>query len=367
MEKVKKKICWITPDYYLCVDPFIIPYLTDEFDIDWTIINSLNTKRNAEGIISSLIIPKEFNLKYRGKDPRIIFQYINFLFKIRKSEYDLMYISFHGFPYFFPLFLLFINPGKVLWAVHNVRTPKGGSNEKWMDVYQKFIYKRINNFQVFSKYQLSIIEKIIPGKKHYYAPLTLEDYGISKVVPPDNIVRFLFFGYIREYKRLDLLIKSFRELYESGVTNIELLIAGKCEKWEYYDSLIANNEGITKRIDIIPNKDLPDLISSCHYMVLPYKDGAQSAVLTLAYQYNKPVIVSNIESFKQFVIDGTTGFVFKAESQEELTKVMKRVVYEHDSIYPDLKNNVKVFVEKEYAIEKIVDRYRDFLNECMPE
>lgn len=365
MEKTKKKICWITPDYYLCVDPFIIPHLIDEFDIEWIIINSFRTKRNADGIISDLIRPKEYNLKFRAKDPRIIFQYLDFLMNIRKSNFDLMYISFHGFPYFFPLFLLFFNPNKVLWAVHNVRTPKGGSNERWMDVYQRLIYKRILNFHVFSKYQLGIIEKIVPQKNHYYAPLPLEDYGISKVEPPDNIIRFLFFGYIREYKRLDLLIQSFRVLRESGINNIELLIAGKCENWKYYDSLIANDIGITKRIEIVPNKDLPDLISSCHYMVLPYKDGAQSAVLTLAYQYNRPVIVSDIESFKQFVSDGSTGFVFKAESQEDLTNTMKKVVMEHDSIYQKLKDNIKILVEKEYSIDIIVNRYRDFLNECM--
>src|SRR5680860_517504 len=98
MEKIKKKICWITPDYYLCVDPFIIPHLVDEFDIEWTIINSINTKRNADGIISDLIKPEVYNLTYRAKDPRIIFQYIHFLFKLRKFNFDLMYISFHGFP-----------------------------------------------------------------------------------------------------------------------------------------------------------------------------------------------------------------------------------------------------------------------------
>ena len=364
MEKIKKKICWITPDYYLCVDPFIIPHLIDEFDIEWIIINSYHTKRNAEGILSEKIKPVEYNLKYRGKDPRIIFQYIKFLIKIRKLNVDLIYNSFHGFPFFFPLFLYFIK-GNVLWAVHNVRTPKGGSNDRWMDVYQKQIYSRLNNFHVFSKYQLRLIKEIAPHKNHYYAPLTLEDYGTSNVLPPDNLIRFLFFGYIRDYKRLDLLIQSFRELRNSGFDKIELLIAGKCENWDYYDSLIAGESGITKRIDIIPNNELPDLISSCHYMVLPYKDGAQSAVLTLAYQYNKPVIVSDIESFRQFVTDGSSGYVFKSEDQEDLSRVLKKAIIEHPDNYDKLRSNIKILVEQDYALDKIVGRYRNFLNDCI--
>ena len=365
MNKNKKKICWITPDYFLIVDAFKVPYLIDEFDIEWFLINTYKTKRKADGLISDIFRPTEYNLKYRQKDPRIIWQYIKFLTKIRKLNVDLIYISFHGFPFFFPLFLKFINPDKVIWGVHNVSTPKGASNERWMDRYQNYIFKRIKNFHVFSKYQLSIIKEKIPNKNHYYVPLTLEDYGISTVLPPTNSIRFLFFGYIKEYKGLDLLIHSFRELQNSGFHNIELLIAGNCDNWNYYESIIGKGIGIITRIENIPNKDIPDLVSSCNYMVLPYLDGAQSGVLNLAYQYNKPVITSDIESFKQFVVDGSTVFFFKNKSQESLTNIMKKVISNHDEIYQGLKNNIKAFVEEEYAQDKILDGYKNLLNKSI--
>lgn len=365
MGKNKIRILWITPDYFLCVDPYIVPHLINEFEIEWILINSYNTKIKADGLGFDTFKPQDYNLKYRQKDPRIILQYIKLLARIRKINVDLIYISFHGFPFFFPLFLKFVNPNKVIYGAHNVRTPKGASNERWMDTYQNYFYKRINNFHVFSKYQLSVIKEIEPEKNHYYAPLTLEDYGVSNVNPPNNVIRFLFFGYIREYKRLDLLIHSFRELRALGFNNIELFIAGNCENWEYYEAIIGKESGITTRIEIIPNEDIPDLVSSCHYMILPYKDGAQSGVLTLAYQYNKPVIVSDIESFKQFVIEGSTGFIFKNESQESLTNIMKNIILEHNDNYQNLKNNVKLFVEKEFALDKILIMYKDFLNDCI--
>lgn len=365
MEKNKKKICWITPDYFLIVDAFKVPHLINEFDIEWILINTYNTKRRADGLLSNTFKPKEYNLKFRQKDPRIIWQYIKFLIKIRKLNVDLIYISFLGFPFFFPLFLKFINPNKVVLGVHNVSTPKGANNERWMDIYQNYIFKRINNFHVFSKYQLSVIKEKIPGKNHYYVPLTLEDYGISNVLPPTDVIRFLFFGYIKKYKGLDLLIHSFRELQSSGISNIELFIAGNCSNWEYYESIIGKESGIITRIENIPNKDIPDLVSSCHYMILPYLDGAQSGVLNLAYQYNKPVIISDIESFRQFVIDGSTGFFFKNKSQESLTDIMKMVISKHDDIYIALKNNIKTLVEKEYAQDKILDGYKHLLNESI--
>jgi len=365
MEKISNRICWITPDYYLVVDTFKVPHLIHEFNIEWILINTYKTKRKTEGLLTGDCKPNVLNLKYRQRDPRIIWQYIKFLYKIRKSNADIIYNSFLGFPYFFPLLFLFIHPQKIIWGVHNVSTPKGASDERWMDLYQNYAFRRLRNFHVFSEFQLSILKKLVPYKNHYYTPLTLEDYGISTVLPPNDKVRFLFFGYIKEYKRLDLLINSFRELRNSGVENIELLIAGNCENWSYYEALIDKDNAIKTRIEMIPNKDIPDVVSSCHYLVLPYKDGAQSGVLNVAYQYNKPVIVSDIDSFKQFVIDGNTGFFFKNESQESLTNILKKVISDHDENYQKLKDNIKSFVEKELAIENVVMKYKEMLQDCL--
>ena len=363
--KVKKTLCWITPDYFLCADAFIVPKLSNDYEIEWILINTRNTERKSDGLLLNSFKPKEYNLKYRQKDPRVILQYLKLLIDIRKLDTDLIYISFHGLPYFFPLFFLLINTNKVIYGAHNVSTPKGASNEHLMRIYHRYVFKRIKHFQVFSKFQLSVIRKLLPKKNHYYAPLALEDYGASDISPPNDVIRFLFFGYIREYKRLDLLINSFQDLYHSGIKHIELYIAGNCDNWEYYQSMITINDRIKTRIEIIPNKDIPDLISSCHYMVLPYKDGAQSAVLTLAYQYNKPVIASDIDSFKQFIVDGSTGFFFKNESQESLTSVMRDVILKHETNYETLKANIRTFIKKEFSIDCILARYRDFLDECI--
>jgi glycosyltransferase involved in cell wall biosynthesis len=364
-QKLKKRICWVTPDYFQSVDSNIVPFLTDDYDIKWIIINTKNSKRKSDEAIRDTLLLKEIHLKYKQRDPRIVFQFIKLLMDIRKENYDLVYISFHGLPYFFPIFFTLIDSNKVIYGAHNVSTPKGASNEKLMRAYHHYAYKRFKKFQVFSKFQLDVITKMQPGKKHYYAPIALKDYGTSVVTPPKDVIRFLFFGYIRDYKRLDLLLKSFQYLYDSGTKNIELYIAGNCENWKLYEVLIAKDSPIITRIEIIPDKDIPDLVSACHYMVLPYKDGAQSGVLTLAYQYNKPVIVSDIESFKQFVVEGLTGFSFKNGSEEDLSNVLKNVVDEHQNNYQYLKDHIKVYVEEEFAIGKIIERYKNFLNDSI--
>lgn len=365
MDKIRKKICWITPDYFLIVDAPKVPFLVNEFDIKWILVNTYKTNRKTDGLLTYDFKPEEFNLKYRQRDLRIIIQYIRLILMIRQAKADLIYISFHGFPFFFPLFLRFFSPAKVVWGVHNVRTPQGASNSRLMDIYQDYIFKRIRNVHVFSEYQLDVVKKLYPGKRHFLIPLTLEDYGTSTITPPTDRIRFLFFGYIKEYKGLDLLIESFLKLRNSGFNNIELLIVGKCENWEVYESMINGETAIKKRIESIPNSEIPDVISSCHYILLPYRDSAQSGVLNLAYQYNRPVIISDIEAFRQSVTEGYTGFYFKNGSVESLTGVMKDVISEHQERFPVLTENVKSFAETEFAMEEIISRYRSLLNTCI--
>lgn len=365
MQTGRKRICWITPDYFLSVDAPIVKELAQYYQIDWVLVATPDSQRTSDGLLSRSIRPRELCLKYRQRDPRIISQYAKLLSSVRKEGYDLLYTSFEGLPYFFPVLSALIDMNKVIYAVHNVRTPHGGVHERWMRLYQRFIFRVVKRFHVFSRYQLRTISALLPTKRHYYVPFAPDDYGSSLVCPPRGKIRFLFFGYIRRYKRLDLLITSFKTLYKAGVRNIELVIAGRCDDWEYYEALIGGQTGIHTKIGTVANKDIPDLISSCHYLVLPYQDGAQSAVLPLAYRYNKPVITSDIEAFKDSVVIGSTGFVFNSRSHDSLTTVMEELVSRHDAIYDTLTNNVRDYVTKNYSTKDILEKYRAFLDDAL--
>ena len=365
MHNGSPKICWITPDYFLMVDAQIVPKLAMLYQIDWILIITRDSQRTSDGLLAGTVRPREYHLKHRQRDPRIISEYVALLSSIRKAGYDLLYTSFEGPPYFFPTLSLLIDLDRVIYGLHNVDTPKGAIHERSMRLYQRYAFAVMKRFHVFSSYQLRTVSRLLPNKRHYYVPFAPDDYGPSHISPPEDTIRFLFFGYIRQYKRLDLLITSFRALYKSGVRNIELVIAGRCDDWEYYERMIDRQPGIDARIGIVPNKDIPDLVSSCHYVVLPYQDGAQSAVLPLAYRYHKPVIVSSIDAFKDAVVDGNTGFVFESLSHSNLTAVMTQVVARHATIYGTLTANVDEYVRKEYSAEDIFRRYRAFLDETL--
>lgn len=360
-----KRICWITPDYFIDVDAFIVPQLSHDYEIDWILISTRDSERNIKNLQHYFLSPKRITLHYRQRDPRVIMQYLSIMREINRKSYDLIYTSFHGFPYFFPIFLACCDLSKVIYATHNFTTPRGASNEIFMRIYQDYALRFMNRIHVFSKSQLAEVASILPRKQAYYAPLALKDYGPAMSVPPAEPIRFLSFGYIRPYKRLDLLIKAFESVYLSGITNIELHIAGKCDNWDYYESMISLKGRIKTRIEIIPNEEVPDLISSCHYVVLPYQDIAQSGVLMLAYQYHKPIIASNIEPFKEFVSEGETGYFFKTESYEDLALVIRKAVLSHPEKYEKLQVNVANRALNGYSIPIVLHFYRTFLDECL--
>ena len=361
----RKQLTWITPDYFFNVDAKVVPRLVDYYSINWILIRTPDSERPTDGLLSDTVRPREFALRYRQRDPRVLWQYLSLLLSIRRNGYDLLYTSFHGLPYFFPLFSAMIDTNKVIYGVHNVHTPKGATHERSMRIYERYAFRVIKRFHVFSTYQLRVIQKLLPTKRHYYVPFAPDDYGTSNACPPNDRIRFTSFGYIREYKRLDLLISAFKTLYDEGLRNIELVIAGKCDNWAPYEALINNHPRIHARIGVVPNKEIPDLISSSHYIVLPYQDGAQSAVLRLAYRYHKPVITSDIEAFRDGVVEGTTGFQFRTLSLNSLCQVMRDVILAHDEKYDQLTQNVRNYLATEFSPEDILTQYRQFIDETL--
>ena len=193
----------------------------------------------------------------------------------------------------------------------------------------------------------------------------LADYGPPTSRPPEEPIRFLFFGHIRRYKRLDILIEAFQRLRAAGTAPIELHIAGACDEWGRYQDMIGADSNIITRVEFIPTVDIPSLFGSCHYVVLPYQDIAQSAVLPLAFQYGKPVIVSDIEGLRQSVVDGKTGFFFQTESVDHLSAVMGDVIAGHRSRYAGMQECIRQLVAREYSLDAIVTKYRAFIDDTV--
>ena len=225
---------------------------------------------------------------------------------------------------------------------------------------------KFTNIQVFSLSQLSVLNGKYKNKNVLYAPLALKDFGESSLKPED-IITFLSFGIIKDYKRIDVLINAAQKAYEETRKTFLVKIYGNCTDWEKYQKIIKYDFLFNLKIESIPNENIPDLFMSSHYFVLPYQDIAQSGALTVALNYNLPVIVSELPAFKEFVADKETGFFMKTADAESLKEIIIHILENHATIYSSLKKNQQKFVEENLSLESIVEKYKKYINQLIDE
>ena len=146
----------------------------------------------------------------------------------------------------------------------------------------------------------------------------------------------LFFGLIRDYKGLDLLISSMETVFKNN-SNIKLLIAGECygNKDKYIQMIQKSqySERILWKEEYIKDDAVNIYFSASDVVVLPYISASQSGIIPLSYHYNKPVIVSDLEGLKEVVDIGKTGHVFNHKSREDLSLSILKFFKSYDEEY----------------------------------
>ncbi len=369
LDLTKKRIVWITADSFIDVDLPILPIISKQYNIKWFVIISKNNSIDYSELIKYRIDEREIeisivNLKNRIRSPFLAIEFLSLIQRIRKLQADLYYINFTGLPYFMPFWKLKVGAKKTVIAAHNVSTPEGAANQKIADVYNHFVLNAFQNFHVFSKNQLHVLSKKKKNKNILYAPLALKDFGVAQK-EKQQLITFLNFGIISEYKRVDVLIEAANKVYEKTNIKFKVIIAGYCKNWSKYSSMIKYPFLFNLKIERIPNEEIPDLFSQSHYFVLPYQDIAQSGALTVAFNYNLPVLASKLKAFEEFIIDKRTGYLFDVASADSLARLMEYLLLNHKDIYSRLQKNQKEFVDTNYSNYSIVEKYISYFNDIM--
>lgn len=121
----------------------------------------------------------------------------------------------------------------------------------------------------------------------------------------------LFFGLIRQYKGLDILLNAFAGLDET----YQLIIAGEpYGSFEPYQKILDGIAG-KDRIHIFPkyikDSEVKDYFSAADVTVLPYRSATQSGISSVSYHFEVPMIVTDVGGLKSTIGDGGTGIVAK--------------------------------------------------------
>jgi glycosyltransferase involved in cell wall biosynthesis len=122
----------------------------------------------------------------------------------------------------------------------------------------------------------------------------------------------LFFGFIRNYKGLDLLLEAFSNC-EAATRNTKLIIAGEYYgEEEYYTKLIGKfnlRDKIILATNYISDAEVKYYFSASDVVVQPYKTATQSGISQIAYHFEKPMIVTNVGGLPEIVPDGISGLI----------------------------------------------------------
>lgn len=365
----RKKISWISPDCFIDVDLPIVNQLAQRYDIDWQIIMDKNSTIDYEsytkaGLTGVNNVNVSFHyLSHRYRSPKNIKDIIKIIKRAKHFNPNWYYISAAIHPYGFILYRLLLPIKNVVVACHNVSTPKGATNERLAHILTNLWIHTFKNIQVFSQSQKDVLNQKVKGKNVLMSHLAIKDYGEPSKINEEgnNIIRFLNFGNIVTYKRVDLLIKAANILYERGYNNFRVRIAGNCrENWEnIYAPLIKYPDIFELMIERIPNEDVANLFVDSDVFVMPYQDIAQSGAITVAFRYNVVTLVSDIQPFKEFVQDGKTGITFKSENEIDLADKMQWCI-ENRNTLKEIANNQAHFVKTEFSLNSIVSKYIDF-------
>ena len=167
----------------------------------------------------------------------------------------------------------------------------------------------------------------------------------------DNII--LFFGFIREYKGLDLLLEAMALLKNKSTANsqqstdIKLLIAGEFYKdRKVYDEIIEKHQlqpNIILRTNFVADSEVKYYLSAADFVIQPYRSATQSGVTPLAYHFEKPMLVTNVGGLPDLVPDQKVGLVAEPNAASIAKKIEELYKLGEDHFLPHLREEKKKY------------------------
>lgn len=359
-----KTICWVTPDFFVDVDIPIIPHLLDEYDVTWIINFPWRNNRFKESDFDYLKKYKNlkiifFHMKYYRHDPRYYFRnkkYINLVAE-EAAKADIVYAN----GLIGRKILQHLPLERTIFTAHDgsIKSIMPSSN----DLIYKECYPQCKYVNMFSEQQAALFRVNYAGPKVTVIPLAPKDYGSPTASLRNDAIGFVVFGTIHAEKNVPLIIEAANQLYEEGTKNFRVSINGQWKIPESPQKLIRHPEVFELYTRLVDNKDIPNLYGRNHYALFAYKDMSQSGALKVAFNYDKPVVVSDLAGFKEEVQEGVNGFFFKSEDLESLKAVMRKCIQMKQEDYDKLLTSTKEYIKQNYSMDAIVAKYKTMLAE----
>lgn len=262
--------------------------------------------------------------------------------ELKRANYDLLIVRF-WMPFFGPCLGTIQRQvrknkhTKIICIADNIIPHEQRIGDKLLI---RYFLKSVDACLTMSKSVLNDLKILSPKMPAVYTPHPLYDnYGthqskkearrLLNINEQDRVI--LFFGFIRPYKGLDILLEA---LADSRIRDlgVKLLLAGEFygDPAPYLDLIkrYKLEEFIFMHTDFIPNQEVGRYFSAADCVVLPYRSATQSGITQVAYHFDLPMIVSNVGGLPELVHNEYVGYVVEPNARQIADGIFS--FYQHD-------------------------------------
>ncbi len=187
--------------------------------------------------------------------------------------------------------------------------------------FTRYAFRPVDHFIVQSGAVQEELRVFWPGASMTFVPHPIYEIFGDSIEKKDARHRLgiqderviLFFGYVRPYKGLDTLLQALPQVLQH--LPLHTLVVGEFyEGKERYEKLIGDlgiSGSVHLHADYVPNEDVRIYFSAADVVVLPYRSATQSGIVQIAYQFDRPVIATDVGGLAEVVRHGKTGIIVK--------------------------------------------------------
>ena len=235
---------------------------------------------------------------------------------------------------------------KVISIVHNAVPHEKGVMDKSLSNYffkrnkycialSEAVQKDISD--IYPKVNVKVLHH--PTYNHFGSSVKKEE-AIDFLKLDSKVKYLLFFGLVRDYKGLDLLLKTMPLVNEE----LHLVVAGEVYgEFKKYQEIIDNNK-LTDRVHLhlkyIPDNEVKYYFSAAEAVVLPYKSATQSGIIAVAKHFRIPVVTTDVGGLREFVKHPNDGVVVEKNTPQEISKGIEKVISNNSSAISNDENGL---------------------------
>ena len=241
---------------------------------------------------------------------------------------------------------------KIICIADNIVPHEKGITDK---IFTQYFVKPVNAFITMSENVLEDLKLFNTGKPAVFVPHPLYDNFGAKVSRiearahlqlPTGEPIILFFGFIRKYKGLDILLEAI-SLLRDRMPALKLLIAGEFyEDKKKYDEQIAAlslEEQLILKTNFIADSEIKYYFCAADLVVQPYRNATQSGVTPLAYHFEVPMLVTNVGGLPAMVPHNKVGLVSEPTAVAISNNIVNHFQKEEGWYLPALKEEKKKY------------------------